>query len=93
MGKLARIEKLDLRLTTAAKRTLKEAADVSNRSVSEFVLQSALAQADIALSHRRVFELSPQRWKLFLEALDRPTQSPPRLSKLLNSKGYFDNET
>jgi uncharacterized protein (DUF1778 family) len=40
-----RSEKLDLRLTASAKRTLQTAA-ATNRSVSEFVLESALARAE-----------------------------------------------
>ena len=39
-----RKEKLDLRLTAAAKKTLQRAAQASGRSVSEFVLESALAR-------------------------------------------------
>jgi len=40
-----RNEKLDLRLTPSAKRTLQIAANAAHRSVSEFVLESALARA------------------------------------------------
>ena len=40
-----RSEKLDLRLTPEAKRTLNIAATAAGRSVSEFVLESALARA------------------------------------------------
>jgi uncharacterized protein (DUF1778 family) len=44
-----RSEKLDLRLTRHAKRALQAAAAVAHRSVSEFVLESALARAEEAL--------------------------------------------
>ena len=50
-----RSEKLDLRLTPAAKRTLQIAARASRRSVSEFVLESALACADETLDEGLVF--------------------------------------
>ena len=40
-----RTEKLDLRLTAAAKQALHAAAAATRRSVSEFVLDSALARA------------------------------------------------
>ena len=53
-----RSEKLDLRLTRNAKRALQAAAAASNRSVSEFVLESALARADEALADRRTFGLN-----------------------------------
>ena len=40
-----RTEKLDLRLTKSAKRILHSAAQAERRSVSDFVLESALARA------------------------------------------------
>jgi len=49
-----RSEKLDLRLTRHAKRALQAAAAVAHRSVSEFVLESALARAEEALADRAV---------------------------------------
>jgi uncharacterized protein (DUF1778 family) len=52
-----RNEKLDLRLTASAKRTLQRAAQASGCSVSEFVLQSALSRADETLPDRRRFGL------------------------------------
>jgi uncharacterized protein (DUF1778 family) len=53
-----RSEKLDLRLTRHAKRALQAAAAVSRRSVSEFVLESALARTDEVLTNRRSFALN-----------------------------------
>jgi uncharacterized protein (DUF1778 family) len=41
-----RTEKLDLRLTPAAKKTLQAAATAERKSVSEFVLDTALSQAE-----------------------------------------------
>lgn len=52
-----RTEKLDLRLSRSAKRTLEAAASVSNRSLSAFVLESALSRADEVLADRRTFVL------------------------------------
>src|ERR1035438_2874563 len=52
-----RTEKLDLRITLDAKMTLRAAAAATQRSVSEFVLESALARADEALADRREFVL------------------------------------
>ena len=72
-----RSEKLDLRLTRKAKEALRAAAAASNRSVSEFVLESALARADEALADRRTFGLSAAQWKAFLAAMDAARKSDP----------------
>ena len=87
-----RSEKLDLRLTPKAKRALQAAAAASHRSVSEFVLESALARADEALAERRTFGLDAAQWKLFLAALDAPPRSLPRLERLLKEPAFFDAE-
>jgi uncharacterized protein (DUF1778 family) len=86
----ARSEKLDLRLTPEAKTTLQTAAAASHRSVSEFVLESALARADEALADRRTFGLDAVQWKAFLAALDSPPRWLPRVERLLKEPGFFD---
>jgi len=88
-----RTEKLDLRLTRQAKRTLQAAAEVSHRSVSEFVLESALARADGALADRTTFSLNHAQWQAFLAALDAPPRPLPRLERLLKERGFFDAES
>ena len=89
-ARATRTEKLDLRLTPDAKRALQAAASASRRSVSQFVLESALARADEALSDRRTFGLNPTQWKAFLAALDAPPRRLPRLEALLREPGFFD---
>lgn len=78
-----RSEKLDLRLTPDAKKTLNAAAAAAGRSVSEFVLESALARAAETLPDRQRFELDAEQWKAFQTALDAPPRPLPRLAKLL----------
>jgi uncharacterized protein (DUF1778 family) len=85
-----RSEKLDLRLTRNAKRALQAAAAVAHRSVSEFVLESALSRADETLADRRAFNLNATQWKAFLAALDSPPLPLPQL-ELLKEPGFFDS--
>jgi uncharacterized protein (DUF1778 family) len=86
----ARTEKLDLRLTPQAKQRLFAAAEVQQRSVSEFVLQSALERADEALADRRLFSIPAEKWGAFLAALDAPPRDVPRLRKLISQKSPFE---
>ena len=88
-----RSEKLDLRLTRKAKAALRAAAAACNRSVSEFVLESALARAEEALAYRRTYGLNAVQWKAFLVALDAPPRPLPRLERLLKEPGFFDTGT
>ena len=84
-----RSEKLDLRLTPEAKRILAAAAAAERRSVSDYVLDSALGRAEETLADRRNFGLETDRWQAFLEALDAPVREMPNLRKLLDEPGIF----
>lgn len=90
--RITRTEKLDLRLTAEAKHTLTAAAQAQRRSLSEFVLESALGRAEEALADRRVFQLPPEKWKAFITALDAPPRDLPRLRKLLNEPSVFSDD-
>lgn len=85
-----RSEKLDLRLTPQAKRTLQLAADAANKSVSEFVVESALASADEALLDRRQFLVDAEAYDKFVAMLDAPPRDHPRLRRLLTEPSIFD---
>lgn len=85
-----RSEKLDLRLTPEAKRMLTSAARATSRSVSEFVLESALARAEETLPDRRQFGLDAERWRAFLDALDAPPRRLAGLERLLGEPSVFE---
>lgn len=82
--------KLDLRLTPSAKRVLQTAATAARRSVSEFVLESALAKAGETLPDRQRFGLDAERWAAFQAALDAPSAPAPRLKLLLSKPSVFE---
>ncbi len=85
-----RSEKLDLRLTPGAKQTLQRAAAAAQRSVSEFVLESALASAAETLADRQSFQLDGERWEALVAALDAPPQVHPRLARLLQEPSVLE---
>lgn len=85
-----RSEKLDLRLTPAAKQKLYSAAAAAHRSVSDFVLESALARADETLADRQHFGLDAEQWTAFISALDAPPRCHERMERLLNEPSIFD---
>jgi uncharacterized protein (DUF1778 family) len=85
-----RSEKLDLRLTLSAKRALQSAALAARRSVSDFVLESALARAAETLPDRQRFGLNAEQWEAFQAALDAPPSPAPRLAELLNRPSVFE---
>jgi uncharacterized protein (DUF1778 family) len=87
-----RTAKLDLRLSLEAKRTLNAAALAARRSVSQFVLESALARAEETLAERQHFALDAEQWAAFMTALDAPPRDLPRLRRLLQEPTPFESE-
>lgn len=93
MATATRSEKLDLRLTPEAKRVLNAAARATRRSVSDFVLESALARAAETLPDRQHFGLDAERWEAFLAALEAPPRPMPRLRRLLSEPSVFERDS
>jgi uncharacterized protein (DUF1778 family) len=83
-------ERVNLRMTPAAKRTLQRAAAVSNKTLTEFLLDSALNAAFGMLADRRVFQLDEKRWNAFMAALAAPPKNNPRLRQLLARKPAWE---
>ncbi|MHB1560281.1 MAG: type II toxin-antitoxin system TacA family antitoxin [Isosphaeraceae bacterium] len=90
-GRVLRTSKLDLRLTPEAKEKLQAAAKAAHRSVSEFVLESAIVRADETLAGRTRFGLDADRWQMFLSALDAPPREIPRLARLFQEPGPLED--
>jgi uncharacterized protein (DUF1778 family) len=90
MQTTTRSEKLDLRLTPEAKRTLNIAASAAGRSVSEFVLESALSRAEETLADRQHFGLDAEKWEAFMAALEAPPREIPQLERLMREKSIFE---
>ena len=90
---MTRSEKLDIRLTPAAKEVLYTAAAALQRSVSDFVLESALARAEETLADRRHFGLNAVQWEAFMQALEAPPRPVlPRLARLLSEPSLFESD-
>ena len=87
-----RTEKLDVRISASAKAKLQAAASATHRSMSDFVMESALSRAEETLAERRVFGLGAEKWAAFQAALEAPGRPLPRLQALLEEPGFFDSD-
>jgi uncharacterized protein (DUF1778 family) len=86
---MVRTSKLDVRLTETAKATISAAAAVERRSMSEFVVESALLRAEAMLADRQRFSLTAEQWEVFLTALDAPPRELPNVRRLLSEPSIF----
>jgi uncharacterized protein (DUF1778 family) len=85
-----REDRLEIRLSAAAKKVLQQAASSQHKSISAFVLDSGLSAAAEALADRREFKLSAKQYDAFAAALDAPTKAKPRLEKLLKTPSALE---
>lgn len=86
----AKSERIEVRLLPSTKRIIQEAATATHTDLSEFVLQSSLAAAEIALSRRTSFFLDEDAWDNFVELLDRPATDVPALHHLLTKPSALE---
>jgi uncharacterized protein (DUF1778 family) len=93
LARTRRTEKLDVRISRTAKAKLQAAAAASHRSMSDFVMESALSKAEEMLADRRIFSLNAENWVAFQAALDAPARPLPRLRKLLSEPGFFEGRS
>jgi uncharacterized protein (DUF1778 family) len=83
-------ERVHLRMTSTAKRTLQRAAAATDKTLTEFLLDADLNAAWDTLADRRVFHLNNKRWNAFMTALAAPPKTNPKLRKLLARKTAWE---
>ena len=83
MGVMAKDERLDLRVSLTQKRLLQQAAAISGRSVSEFVLDSSLEDAGNALLDQRIFMFDPDSFDQLLARAEDVDKNKVAIDKIL----------
>src|ERR1700749_4246610 len=71
-------ERVDLRMTPGAKRTLQRAAAVNDKTLPEYEADSRLSAEFETLADLRVFQLYEVQWAAFMAALDLLPRDNPR---------------
>ena len=71
----ARSARLGLRATPEQEAVLRRAAEVSHKSLTDFILDSACLAAEQALLDQRLFMVSGSQAQALIDLLDRPEQA------------------
>lgn len=87
--RVLRDSRINLRGTRAELDFIRRAAESTQKSLTEFVLESAAIAAERVLSDRREFALDSKAWMKFQVALERPAVLKPRLHALLGESESF----
>ncbi|HEY6898456.1 MAG TPA: DUF1778 domain-containing protein [Rhodocyclaceae bacterium] len=86
----ARSSRLGLRAAPGQEALLRRAAQAANKSLTEFILDSACAVAEQTLLDQRYFLVEQAQWQAFNAALDRPAKVKLGLKKLMQHKAPWE---
>ena len=83
-------ERIELRLTPSDKRMIQDAAAFRKNDVTDFILNTSLTEAQIALASRSRFSLNGKSWDEFVQLLDNPTEPNQALRKLMTTPSAIE---
>lgn len=92
MDTQTRSSRLGLRATPEQEMILRQAAQVRQKSLTEFILESACQAAQETLLDQRLFLVEDSRYQTFLDLLDRPAEENSGLQNLFSKPPPWDNE-
>ncbi len=81
---------INLRVKPHTRSLIDRACAITDKTVTEFVLDAVCREAEDVLLDRRLFNLDATAYQVFVAALDAPTQRNPKLKKLLNRKPLWE---
>ena len=75
-------QRWDFRVEPDTDRLVRQAAEASERTLTDFVVDAAILEAERLLADRNRFVLDGADWDRFVELLDRPPRENPGLREL-----------
>ena len=75
-------ERLHIRATPGQAHLIKAAAARRKVNLTDYILDSTCARAEMDLADQNQFFLPAKQWNAFLKALDAPPKVPPGLKRL-----------
>ncbi len=88
----ARSARLGLRATPEQEAVLRRAAEVSHKSLTDFILDSACLAAEQTLLDQRLFMVTGSQYQALMDLLERPEQPNQGLRDLFARKAPWDAE-
>jgi uncharacterized protein (DUF1778 family) len=82
--------RLGLRTTPAQAALIQRAAEVTRKSVTEFVLSSVCEKAEQTLLDQRFFMVDEQTWLAFKDALEKPAKAKKAMQSLMAEPAIWE---
>lgn len=90
LPRILKSRRINARISGAEEALLRKGARRKGQTMTEFVVQSACAVAELELAEQKEFTLPPAQWQAFLAALDKPTEPSPALRRLLTEPSVIE---
>ena len=87
-----RSARLGLRATPQQEAVLRRAAEVAQKSLTEFILDSACLAAEQTLLDQRLFMVSGNQYQALMELLEQPEKANEGLRELMSRRAPWDNK-
>ena len=81
---IRKTERQEVRLTLAQKEILARAAAITGKNVSDFILESSVLAAEMAILEQRVFVVSGKEFEWWEKLFDSDPQPNPGLDRLFS---------
>lgn len=88
----ARTARLGLRATPEQETVLRRAAEMSHKSLTDFILDAAYQAAEQTLLDQRLFMVTDSQSRAILEMMDRPEADSSGLADLFSRRPVWANE-
>jgi uncharacterized protein (DUF1778 family) len=82
-------DRVNLRIKPEVKSLLVRAAALQRVKLTEFMVKSSQAAAEMAMAEQTRFVLMPMKWRELNAALDAPARKIPALRKLFKEPAVF----
>lgn len=92
MAATVKEERIEVRLASAEKDRIRQAAILSHQNLSEFVLHAVRTVADETLAAQTRVVLPEEQMDAFYAALNQPAKSISRLRALLKKPSVFETQ-
>lgn len=75
----AKQDRIGARVPREVYKTLRRAAELSGATVNQFLVQSALKEAQAVIEREQVIRLSARDWNWLLDLMENPPKPTPKL--------------
>lgn len=89
---MAATDVVNLRISADQKAIIDRAATLLGKNRTTFILENAVRSAEECLMERAQFWLSPEKWEVFVKALNAPVEPNPGLERLLATPAPWDKQ-